>query len=228
MQKTAKKRWEIALMALAVLVALSAPAVWAQETKEDPDLKSALQEEGRSTLIGGDFKARWFVDLGTKIASFDDNTIVLMGGGVGLTFNHAFSIGFAGWGKADFEEGSWHSDHDGCIWDDSSLDWKSTDDVLYGYGGLYLAYNLLPTKAVFGRVSLLLGAGGKTHRGIHGICEDAELDHNVFWVAEPAVDLGVNIAPFMRLTLGLSYPIIDKKMSELERIHVAFGLQIGK
>lgn len=216
MRKTTKRRWGILLAVPALLAA----AAWARPSGKGA-LPSPQEEEDRSTLIGGQYKPRLYFELVPKFARIHDGTAVLMGGGFGVTFNRVFSIGLAGWGNVDFDD--WSDDDCGSSW---HL-WPR-GNRLYGYGGIFLGYHFLPARTVFGRISLLLGAGA---RGYNGDDEDFhwwDWDATPFWLIEPGIDLGVNVMSFLRLTLGLSCPIVSRKMGELERIHVAFGLQLGK
>jgi hypothetical protein len=70
-----------------------------------------------------------------------------MGGSLGVTINRVFSVGFAGYGKANFDPG------------------------LPGYGGLFFAYNFSPTKKLHFRATALAGSGTSRYGSIFYIFE---------------------------------------------------------
>jgi hypothetical protein len=73
------------------------------------------------------------------------------------------------------------------------------DRVQLGYGGLVLGYNLHPDRTLHASFRALIGAG---HVNIPGA-----RDHNLF-VAEPEVELTINVSRTLRIGAGIGYRFV--------------------
>ena len=85
-----------------------------------------------------------------------------------------------------------------------------TNDMSYEYGqfGLMTEYVINSEKAVHFAVSLFSGAGFTLQYqryGLHGNYGDNIRDENWFFVAEPGVQVEVNLFKWMRFSPGVSY-----------------------
>jgi len=89
----------------------------------------------KETVLRGKRRITLFAELGSKTTSIDGETSFFMGINFGLTFNNVFSVGFAGYGKANFIPG------------------------LPGYGGVTFAYVFHPERKVHFRITALAGSG---------------------------------------------------------------------
>ncbi len=106
-----------------------------QYTTPRGDRSVRVQKE---TLLRKKSKLLIFAELGSKTASINGSTGLMLGGGVGLTFGQAFSVGVAGYAKSNFEGGF-----------PGSLN----------YDGLTFAYAFKRDKMLHWRVTALVGVG---------------------------------------------------------------------
>lgn len=101
----------------------------------------------KHTVLQGKSTYRIFGEFSSKSTEIYGKYALLMGGSLGVTINRVFSIGFAGYGKANFDPG------------------------LPGYGGLFFAYNFSPTKKLHFRATALVGSGTSRYGSIFYIFE---------------------------------------------------------
>jgi hypothetical protein len=95
-----------------------------------------------------------------------------MGGSLGVTINHVFSVGFAGYGKANFDPG------------------------LPGYGGLFFAYNFSPNRKLHFRATALVGSGTSHfgnifyifEPGVEGVLNISQVVRLTFGLSMPLTD----------------------------------------
>lgn len=96
-----------------------------------------------------------------------------------------------------------------------------------GYAGVLVGYRITPEALIHPTTSLLIGAGGLS-ADLGGAEDDA------FFVAEPAVGLELNVAPFLRLGVGASYRwVAGVDLGELRDRDVSgltgeFSLRLGR
>ncbi len=118
--------------------------------RKDRELDAARKRmirERRETILKGQTRIAFFAEIGTKTTTLHGETALLMGGNFGATFNHTFSVGVAGYGKANFDPG------------------------LPGYGGITLAYTFMPERMIHIRATALAGSGTARVGGIFYIFE---------------------------------------------------------
>ena len=101
----------------------------------------------KHTVLQGKSTYRIFGEVSSKSIEIYGEYALLMGGSLGVTINRVFSVGFAGYGKANFDPG------------------------LPGYGGLFFAYNFSPTKKLHLRATALVGSGTSRYGSIFYIFE---------------------------------------------------------
>lgn len=101
----------------------------------------------KHTVLQGKSSYQIFGEVSSKSTEIYGEYGLLMGGSLGVTINSVFSIGFAGYGKANFDPG------------------------LPGYGGLFFAYNFSPTRKLHFRAIALAGSGTSRYGGIFYIFE---------------------------------------------------------
>lgn len=101
----------------------------------------------KHTVLQGKSTYRIFGEVSSKSTEIYGEYGLLMGGSLGVTINRVFSVGFAGYGKANFDPG------------------------LPGYGGLFFAYNFSPTKKLHFRATALAGSGTSRYGSIFYIFE---------------------------------------------------------
>jgi hypothetical protein len=179
----------------------------------------------QQTLISGDD-----VTLGgyfspvVKFSSVHDDFGVFVGARGGLIINHSFAIGFGGYGLASYVE---------------ALNRGPLGEryMEMGYGGLDMEYIINPGDLVHFSVSTLIGAGGilfnDRSRGSE-YWEDRERDVDAFFIAEPAVNVDLNVTTFLKTSLGAGYRFVSGLRSdvssnaELSGFSVMLSLRVGK
>jgi len=123
-----------------------------------------------------------------KFTEINDDFAVLVGGRGGLIINHAFSIGAGGYGLAN----------DIMV---DNIPPRQDYFLEFGYGGLVLEYILRPRKLLHLSVHTLIGGGSLCYR------DDwyEPWDDDAFFVAEPGLDLMLNVTKCFRIGIGGSY-----------------------
>ena len=155
-------------------------------------IRLAPREKEDETLISGELDFGFYGGPIIKFTEMNDEFAVLVGGRGGLLINHRFLIGGGGYGLVNEIPAS-------HIWpnDNYLLD--------FGYGGLVLEYILRPRKLIHLSFYTLIGGGGLCFRDQWY----EPWDHDAFFVAEPGVDLIMNITDCFRIGIGGSYRYIS-------------------
>lgn len=175
---------KILIMMLILLVSVG--AAYAERTEHE-------------TLLRGKTSSGFYGAPVTKYTKLDGEFGIMMGGRLGWIINHSFSIGVAGYG--------WANDLHG----DFPFDWNNDSEINMGYGGIFLEGIVSSHKLFHLSTGLLLGAGAVergfgVHYGHHDHFDFWDAD--AFWVAEPEVNLMVNVARFFRIGFGVSYRFV--------------------
>ena len=155
------------------------------------------QEE---TLISGKVEHGGFGGPVVKFTQMKDEFAMLVGGRGGWIINHTFVIGGGGYGLVSEIEADALS---------------FTGEPLYlavGYGGLELEYIASSNKLVHFSVPVLIGAGGidyieRDFEDHH--FDDHYFDGDVFFIAEPGINMILNVTSFFRLGVGGSYRFVS-------------------
>ena len=184
-----------------------------REGEERPDLDPQHHVDTvqvpKDTLLGGESHAYFFGEFGTKSTEIHDEFAVLVGGQLGWTFNNAFSVGFAGYARAEHEDrygcGSWDWDCDGYRY----CDYRGP-----AYGGVTTAFIFPPKNLIHFKVGALFGAGYAWDRH--------------FYIIEPEVDVVLNISQILRLQVGVSFPITDRDHTGLNDVMFNVSFRFGK
>ncbi len=163
----------------------------------------------QETLFGGEFSSGGFGGPVVKFTPIRGELGILVGGYGGWLINHQFMIGGGGYGlvnnvRASTEAEALYARPNRPLY------------VEFGYGGLMLEYIVEPSKLVHFNVQCLVGAGGVRYREdwyddlfddnpdyFHSRTNDA------VFVAEPAVNVEVNMTTWMRVTAGASYRYVN-------------------
>ncbi len=186
------------LIAFMLSVNLTTAQVEEEKTESQQKEKKEIFKRSRDyyemkTLFGrkrsnGGYGAFW---LGYSVI---DNMNALQFGGRGSwVIQHSFAIGFGGTGFIN----EYHYD--------AILD----RDVFLtgGYGGIYLEPVLLPASPVHLAFPVLLGVGGVSFVSYDDVTWGSNFveDYEAFLIIEPAGEIELNLARFMRIGLGVSY-----------------------
>jgi hypothetical protein len=180
---------------------------------------SATREE--QTLISGDIESGGFGGPVLKVTEFGDDVGLLVGGRGGWIINHAFVIGGGGYGLT------------------TNIDAPVFDHYLnVGYGGGIVEYIVLSDRLIHLSVNTLIGAGGVNYRDRDW--DDWDWENNwydeadEFFVAEPGVDLMLNVSKIFRVGVGVSYRYVNGidirglSDSDMSGLSATFTLKFGK
>jgi hypothetical protein len=182
-----------------------------QEQKPECDPQPSSQEPQfpKETLLGDEGQSHFYGEFGTKTTEAFDKFSVLVGGQLGWTFDHAFSIGFAAYARAEHENEYGYGD-----WDWNCDGYPYYDYRGPAYGGFTFAF-IYPAKSLIHfKIGALFGAGYSWDRH--------------FYIFEPQVDVVLNISQIVRLQVGVSYPLTDRADSGLDDVLFNVSFRFGK
>ncbi len=150
------------------------------------------------TLLG----RRGVTDVGgfggpvVKFSRLAGTDAVFSGGRGGLIVNRRLVLGGGGYGSLSEN-----------IRTDYTFDDGSRPSLRLGYGGLELEYIMRPTRVVHGSIGLLIGGGVaryETKTESANAVATQTLESTLF-VAEPALNLEVNVTSWFRTGVGAGY-----------------------
>jgi len=209
------------IFTLVVLTMLAGISI-AQNTKND----SLKKDDGIKTIFGNKKISHGGYGAFTIGYSMIDNKDAFITGGRGAwIIGHSFAIGLGGYGFGN----------------DLYID-NVTGSQEYslegGYGGLILEPIVLPKFPIHLSFPVLIGAGGVAYlRSTYWDEFDPDVnieDSDAYLVAEPGVELEMNLIKFVRLALGASYRftsdihLLGKKHDILNGYNLGFTLKFGK
>lgn len=157
------------------------------------------QNEEEETLFGSgdDVKFGLYAGPEFKLTSFNGELGFMTGGKAGLILDRVFSIGGGGYNIVTNHK----------VYDSDEVDapWVDLD---FSYGGIIFEYINDPNKLYHFTGSLLLGAGYASYSGdVYGFPEDVDWYRKgaTYFVAEPQINVDVNLIKYLRLGVGASY-----------------------
>jgi hypothetical protein len=156
------------------------------------------------TLLGHDKHCGAYGAFTVGYSEIEDHQAVIFGGRFEWIAGHSIGIGFGGTGFIN----------------ENHFEPALNRDVFLtgGYGGLFIEPILMPNFPVHLSFPILLGGGGISY-----VTEDMDFNHNMiedseaFLIAEPAVEIELNLTRNFRLAIGTSYRFttpFDVGMSE--------------
>ncbi len=153
------------------------------------------------TLIGGDIEHGGFGGVELKISPIgrDNTNAVLMGGRGGWIINHTFVLGGGGYGlvsdiPADWVEERWYEGEAQPYY------------LNFGYGGLLLAYIHNSDALLHYELWSIIGGGAVDVRTRADVGEMySHMSGDGVFVAEPGINIMLNVTPFLRIGAGASY-----------------------
>ncbi len=169
---------------ITVFALMMAPPLLAQETDEEPEETEEKQEQ--ETLIGGGIDSGGFGALVFRFGEVGDQFATVAGVRGGWIINHQFVIGLGGYGLAS----------EVCLDDERDCFLRELE---FGYGGFEFEYIGLWNRVVHYNAHLLIGGGGVT---FFNFATDG------VFVAEPVVNLELNVAKWFRINAGAGYRIV--------------------
>ena len=183
------------------------------------------------TLFGSDRGLGGYIDITSKLTQINNDDALFLGGQLGMVINHSLNLGFAGYGMVS-----------------PVLAERTTPDgdSLYlqmGYGGIHFEPILRSNDLLHLTFPVLLGAGGTGYTTRHfwttypdgepSTHFDERIRHSrLFLIAEPGVNLELNLFRWMRMTGGVSYRFVrrledDPGTEELSGLSANVGLRFG-
>lgn len=149
----------------------------------------------QETLIYGHIDHGYFGGAVSKFTTVNGDFELLLGGRGAWIIDRTFSIGLAGYGLIS-----------------RAQDYNELNDRLtrvdFAYGGVELSYIHNSNRLIHYEFSALIG-GGAIHYAARGYGEDIAPDDDGFVVLEPGAAAVLNITPFCRASLGLSYRLVS-------------------
>lgn len=165
-------------------------------------------QEKQETLFDSPVEHGGFGGVVTKMTPIRGEMGIMVGAYGGWLINHQLMIGGGGYGLATNIRAS----------ADAELAYAPNGEQLYvefGYGGLMLEYIIAPHRLVHVNVQALIGGGGVNYReDWRNDFFDDEGDHRHYgraealFVAEPSVNVELNITEWMRLSAGAGYRFV--------------------
>ncbi|HDQ45760.1 MAG TPA: hypothetical protein ENN17_09735 [bacterium] len=174
------------------------------------------------TLISGDIQHGGFGGPVVKFGNVLDECGVFVGGRGGWIINHQFVLGGGGYGLVN------------------EIASRRDADLFYsfGYGGLEIEYIAASDRLVHLTFQALIGAGGvRLYEKINGTRFDDEtntVETDAIFVAEPGVNVELNVTPFFRIGFGAHYRFVSEldmpglKAGDLSGLSAAITLKFGK
>jgi hypothetical protein len=186
-------------------------------------ISAGLMFAQEETLIGeGEVSHGGFGGPVIKFTQIKGEPGVLVGGRGGWIINHTFVIGGGGYGLTNKIEA-----------ENQFLGIKPY--LNFGYGGVELEYIMHSDKLIHFTICTLIGGGAVSYR--EDLWDDSWDDMNspndAFFVAEPAVNVELNIISFFRINAGVSYRFIsgagfdDLKNKDLAGVSAVLTLKFG-
>ncbi len=212
------------IVILTTLIVCQLMTASAQENKrESKEVKTIF---GGGTSFGG------FLEVGAKAGDINGQSGLLVGGAISAVFSSRVNIGLAGYGLATQIEADTYDEENRKL------------EVDMGYGGLLIEPIIGNSKMVHLTVPVLLGVGGAGLRydRIRDFSDpDPDRERKEFWhqetdvflVAEPGLNIELNLLRNVRLDLGATYRYVyDNNLEglsdqELSGFTGSVGLKFG-
>ncbi len=186
------------------------------------------------TIFGGGAKVTgWWVDLNNSYSKLNGQNAHLPGISGGVIMNNNFKIGFMGKSLTCHET---YLQYDNIF-----------DEPVYlvgGHGALYFEASPIDNKVVHISLPFIFGGGGAEYisKNTYPEFEDeGEIDYehkhmssSPYWIAEPGVNIEINVTGFMRIYAGYSYRwmmglnLENTSATALNGSNFNFGIRFGK
>lgn len=152
-----------------------------------------------STLVGDNIENGGFGGPVIKFTKVNNEFGVFVGARGGWIMNHKFVIGLGGYGLVN---------------NIKVADLLTKNRLIIGYGGLELEYIINSNDVFHLSIQALLGGGSVTYTKVidddwNWDWEHTAVPFETFFIAEPGVNLMLNVTSFFRIGLGASYRIVS-------------------
>ena len=169
-------------------------------------LSASAQEQ--ETLFSSPIEHGGFGAAVAKMTPIRGEMALIVGGYGGWLINHQLMLGGGGYGLVSNIRAS----------NDAEAAYSPYGEQLYvefGYGGVMLEYIMAPSKLVHLNVQALIGGGAVTYRDdwFDGMYNDNYNSRHygrteALFVAEPAVNVELNVTEWFRVSAGASYRFV--------------------
>jgi hypothetical protein len=156
---------------------------------------ACLAAQGEQTLMSGPIESGGFGGPVLKFTELVDEFGLLVGGRGGWIINHTFVLGAGGYGLANRDNFEFLVD-------------GRARQLEMGYGGLELEYVNRSHELIHFSVQALVGAGGADWGRDFDFDPDFD-DGDAFFVAEPGLNIIMNVTEFFRVGFGGSYRFVE-------------------
>ncbi len=169
------------------------------------------QDGEMQTLFGNGRLSGAYGAFDMKVSPVNDEINLLLGGQAAVIFNEHAYIGVAGYGLSTREK------FDGI---DARLPENDPNRDIridmsgFGYGGLLFGYTISPNSLIHIDIPVVIGAGGvdltddKITISDNDFTLKPSIESSAFFVAEPGLNIEINMARFFKLGLGGGYRYI--------------------
>lgn len=150
------------------------------------------------TITGPGRKVGFLIGFTTDYSQLGENNTFGVGANIAIIANHSLAIGLVG--KGFFSDAF-----------PSTLSPTTKNNFSGGYGGILIEPILFPKSPIHLAFPVILGAGGITKNILYNYDYPYEYtqievdDAAAFLIAEPGVELEVNVARWLRFGVGCSY-----------------------
>jgi hypothetical protein len=173
-------------------IIISALLIMLSSASFSQEYDSSKKNQEFKTLLGHDKNNGFYGAFTFGYSEIEDKQAVIFGGRFEWIAGHSIGIGFGGNGFIN----------------ENHFEPSLNSDVFLtgGYGGLYIEPILMPKYPVHLSFPILLGGGGISY-----VTENMDFDHNMiqdseaFLIAEPGVEIELNLTRNFRLAIGASY-----------------------
>lgn len=191
--------------------------------------KMRYDQEQDQTLFKKGTPIGFYIGLSNKPSVINEQYSWMTGAEVSLVFNHRLNIGFAGYGLVSPVQ--------------SNLVDQNGHRYYYdlGYGGLLVEPVIFSRSLVHLTFPVLIGAGGAglrpSYMGYYYNFGNTDWENyfgDAFFIAEPGVNLELNVFKWMRFHAGASYRFVSDGYfgsaigNELSGWSANFGLKFGR
>ncbi|MEM7161000.1 MAG: hypothetical protein AAF487_01040 [Bacteroidota bacterium] len=190
------------------------------------------QNNEQQTLFGNKRGFGGFIGLNSQAAQINGQEAYLTGAELNMVLGHSLNIGVKGMGLvSDIESNTFNDDGDAY-------------KLQMGYGGVNIEPVIASKSVLHVTTPLFLGIGGiaETYdplwegdiiNGVETAFDQKPHRTDMFLMAEPGVNLELNVFKFMRLTGGVSYKFVTDtqipgiETSDIEGLSANLSLRLG-
>lgn len=163
---------------------------------------TAAAQGQEQTLVSGNVELSGFGGPVIKYSRIHDQNALMVGGRGGWVLNHTLMLGGGGYGiisEVDAPAGALGP-------------WERSLDIEFGYGGFEIEYIRNSNSLLHYSIYTLIGGGANNYVKDAGSVWDSNEqsgETEFLLVLEPAFTGELNVAPRVRLNVGLSYRLVS-------------------